>query len=84
MSTRHAAVSVGGLTRTLGASSPRVARRTERRSGANARRRPGMGLRRRVLAAFRSVANGCTPDAALARTKAFYRSSGTGWSRCLA
>jgi hypothetical protein len=39
--------------------------------------------RARVLAAFRSAANGVDAHAAAARTNAFYRSTGFAWARCL-
>ena len=39
--------------------------------------------RTRVLAAFRSAANGVDARAAAARTNAFYRSTGFAWARCL-
>lgn len=39
--------------------------------------------RTRVLAAFRSAANGVDANAAAARTNAFYRSTGFAWARCL-
>jgi hypothetical protein len=40
--------------------------------------------RARVVRAFRKFANGVDDRMANERTRAFYRSSGTAWSRCLA
>lgn len=56
-------------------------RNKHRRVGA--RRQSKRGLRTRVVAAFRDLAHGCSPQTALARTKAFYRSSGADCTRHL-
>jgi len=50
---------------------------------ARARRQNRPGLRTRVAAAFRDLAHGCSPETALTRTKAFFRSSGADCTRHL-
>jgi len=39
--------------------------------------------RSRVVAAFRTLANGVDAPTAATRTNNFYRSSGSSWARCL-
>ena len=43
-------------------------------------RRNRGSLRARVEAAFRTMANGCSPATAFARTKDFHRSGGAAWT----
>ena len=56
-------------------SGARKSMRTPRRSARN--------LRARVAAAFRDLARGVAEQTARDRTNAFYRSSGTEWTRGL-
>lgn len=63
---------------------PAFAGRHARKHAVNrVRQRTRGGLRARVAAAFRSIANGCSPQTAFARTKDFYRSAGAAWTRHL-
>jgi len=48
-----------------------------------ARKLPRLILRARIAAAFAKIASAVDPRTAGARTKDFYRSSGTTWARSL-
>jgi hypothetical protein len=67
--------------RTLGQS--RTVNQTVARIGEPARKRPSLGGRTQLLAAFRKIGTGVDAKTAQARTENWYRSRGADWTRGL-